>query len=55
MSVYAIIYLILSAMSFGIVLVKHGQPREDWNIWVYMLGSTIGLSLLYFGGFFDKV
>jgi len=55
MSIYAIIMLVLVGMSFGIQMVKHGQPRENWNVWHYTLSVSISLSLMYFGGFFNKV
>lgn len=55
MSLYAIIFLIWAAMSCGIVMVKHGQPREDYNFWLWLVSAAIQLGLMYMGGFFNKV
>lgn len=55
MSVYAIIMLVLTAMSAGIVMVKHGQPRENYNFWMWLFSAAIQIGLMYAGGFFNKV
>ncbi len=55
MSIYAIITLVLVGISFGIVLVKHGKPHEDYNIWTWLIAVAIQTFLMYMGGFFDKV
>ena len=48
-----IIMLFLLAMSLGIDLAKHGQPREGkHNAVGGLVGVAIQLTLLWFGGFF---
>ena len=46
-----IVMLLLTAMSFGIVLSKHGKPRDNYNIFYYLCDSSLALWLLYEGGF----
>ena len=46
------IYLVLLLLSLGLVLAKHGEPREPYNIWVTLFGTALTLALLYWGGFF---
>ena len=54
--IYIIIYIILFAISFGIVAAKHGEPKEgEYNIWVYSISSFIDLWLLYKAGLFNEL
>lgn len=46
-------YVILVILSFGFVCYKHGKPRNNWNVFAWMLDCSLGLMLLYAGGFFD--
>ncbi len=49
-----IIMLIMYAMSLGIDLAKHGEPREGkYNAVSGLIGVAIGLALLWWGGFFS--
>lgn len=53
MGICQIIYLAIIIFGLGIVLAKHGQPKDEkYNFWIQLLGVAIDLSLLYFGGFF---
>ena len=49
-----ITYIVLVAMSLGLTMAKHGQPRTDnHNAWTSLLALAIVMPLLYFGGFFS--
>jgi hypothetical protein len=48
-----LVYLSLTVLSLGISIAKHGEPRTPHNCLVEIIGITISLSLLYWGGFFD--
>lgn len=52
MSVWAIVYLCLVAMSFGVVAVKHGQPKGPYSLWGWFISVSITIPILYMGGFF---
>lgn len=52
MSIYAIIIIVLSAMSGGITLVKNGQDKGKYNFGVWLISAIITFTLLYLGGFF---
>lgn len=43
----------LMAAEFGIVVVKHGEPRDNFNLWISGLGASIVIWLLYKGGFWS--
>lgn len=46
--------IVLSAISLGVHLVKHGQPKdENYNVVVHLISIAITYSLLYAGDFFD--
>lgn len=48
-----IIYLALNLMGLGVIMSKHGQPRDEkYNVWTSLLMWAIVLSLLTWGGFF---
>jgi len=40
------------ALSFGLVLAKHGQPRDNWSAPEQLFNDGVVLVLLYAGGFF---
>lgn len=49
-----IIVIGINILTAGIYLARHGEPRnEEYNFWLYMLGSVISNALLYWGGFYD--
>jgi len=53
MSIYAIIYLALTAIGMLVLANKHGQPRNDTYSFWYSVGVSVPIwALLYFGGFF---
>ena len=46
--------IVLYAMQIGIALVKHGEPRkEKYSVWTTMLGTLIGVAILWWGGFWN--
>lgn len=48
-----VIYIVLTAAGWGVVLMKNGQPREDnYNIVTSTIGQIFILALLWWGGFF---
>ena len=56
MSIYAIIYLVLSAIGLLIAANQHGKPKkEPHNFWSTLIATSIVIWLLYSGGFFDIV
>ena len=49
-----IILIVLTCLSMGISLQKHGDPeRGTYNAWGNAIGCLITFSLLWWGGFFD--
>ncbi|GAA0083139.1 hypothetical protein [Clostridium sp. CTA-6] len=49
-----IILIILSTLSLGIVMSRHGQPREDkYNFFTNLISTGIVIGLLIWGGFFN--
>lgn len=49
-----IIIIAIYALSVGIDIAKHGEPKTGrYNAAASLIGSAIGLSLLYWGGFFN--
>ena len=38
-------------MSFGMVSYKHGKPRDNYNVWVWLIDAAFTVTILYFGGF----
>lgn len=53
-NIWNLAYLLLMSLSLGIVLAKHGKPREDeYNFWVSLLSFAMWFFLLYKGGFFN--
>ena len=46
-----IVMIVLLGLNIGIGLVKHGEPRENYNFWTILIGAILEAGLLYFGGF----
>jgi hypothetical protein len=54
MGVPQIILLSLIGLNLMLSSYLHGKPKEgNHSVFVSMVGATIHLTLLYFGGFFD--
>lgn len=52
--IYVIILLVLYVSSWGVVLAKHGEPKEGkYNIFTYTIIFALELWLLYKGGLFN--
>lgn len=51
--VYLYILIGLQILSLGIVMAKHGEPREAYNFWTYLVSCLIEWWLLYKAGLFD--
>lgn len=47
-----IIFIVLAAMTAGIILTKHGQPRDNYHFGHWIFAAAIEMGLLYWGGFF---
>ena len=47
-----IIVIVLYTASLVIGVSEHGNPREDTNVWINIIGIIIMISLLTWGGFF---
>lgn len=46
-------YIALTAPTVGVHMAKHGERRSDsYNVWLALVGTAIGLGILYAGGFF---
>jgi len=43
--------IVIMAINGGIFLVKHGNQREPYNFWGYLISAIIMVTILYFGGF----
>ena len=39
-------------LNLGIHLARHGQPKGQYNVWMYSLDVVVAVTLLSFGGFF---
>jgi hypothetical protein len=50
-----IIYLILVFIGLLCSANKHGKIEGNHNFWTTVASTIIVISLLYFGGFFDKL
>jgi len=51
----AITFIVLYAISGTIFMIKHGQPRPNFNFGYWLIAFGIEFVLLYSAGFFDKV
>lgn len=52
MSIYAIIYILLTVVGLCLMAHRHGKPREPHNFWEFLAVIPVWI-LLYFGGFFN--
>jgi hypothetical protein len=48
-----IIMIVLLTMGTTIHIVKHGEPRGDYNMWIGMVALVIEIVLLWWGGFWS--
>ncbi len=52
---WLIIFLCLQALSLGLHLAKHGQPRTDnYNFWIALVCLAINMLLLWGAGLFSN-
>lgn len=48
-----IIYVVLIALSLGIHLARHGEPRNArFSIWSGLVNASASIGLVWWGGFF---
>lgn len=47
-----ITWIVLTSAGVAVHIVKHGQPREPFNMWTTLTATAIVTGLLYAGGFF---
>jgi len=48
MNIYFIIMIGIHLLNLGIALGRHGEHKvEKYNFWTQLIGSTIGITLLY--------
>ena len=52
---YLYIWMVLQIIGVGIVMGKHGEPRENYNFWNFIIGCLIDWWLLYEAGLFDAL
>lgn len=44
----------LLALSVGIHVAKHGEPRRDkYSVWTGLLAAAINIAILWWGGFWS--
>lgn len=48
-----IIYIVLVAISWTVHSMKHGQPRDGYNVGWATVNTAVAVGLLYWGGFFS--
>lgn len=54
MNLPQIIYVAINLAGFGIILARHGEPREDnYNAGSAFVALLIEFGLLWWGGFFN--
>ena len=46
-----IIMIVLFAIGLGVAIAKHGQPKGNYSIGEHIIGITIYIALLWWGGF----
>lgn len=52
----SLVYLFLTAMGLGLIMAKHGQPRdEEYNIWTSLFAQIVVFAILYWGNFFTPL
>jgi hypothetical protein len=54
MGIPEVIFICIECLGLGIMLVKHGQMRDDkYNIWSQLISAAVMTGLLFWGGFFN--
>lgn len=46
------VYLTLIIFGLGLSLANHGKARSEESFWTTLFASSLGIFLLYMGGFF---
>lgn len=46
-----IVMICFYVFALAVDLVKHGEPQDDHNFFITLVGSSIGVGVLYWGGF----
>ena len=46
MNIYFTIWLVMWALSGGVFMAKHGEPREPYNFGYWLIGAPVGLFLV---------
>ena len=49
-----LILVLLTAISLGMNIAKHGEPRDDHNGWSSFIAFIIIHGILYWGGFYNN-
>lgn len=50
----SIVFLALVLLNLGITIFEHGKPKTgNNNFWISLIGNSITIAILYWGGFFD--
>jgi hypothetical protein len=52
MGLWQWIFVALVALDVGFITAKHGEYREPYNIWTYLISGAITVFVLFKGGFF---
>ena len=53
---YLYAWLVFQVLGLGIVMAKHGKPKEgNYNFFMTFIAEAIGFTLLCLGGAFDKL
>jgi hypothetical protein len=54
MNIYLIIYLVLNVLGLGIIMAKHGEPKDgNYSFWRSLFSLGLELFLLYKAGLFN--
>jgi hypothetical protein len=48
-----IIYLVVVGINLLLTANLHGKERSPHNFWITLVGTSLGILLFYWGGFFD--
>lgn len=49
-----ITWIILCTINLAYTSTHHGEPQPRHNIWTTLVGTIVGLMILYWGGFFGQ-
>lgn len=47
MNIALLLIYLMSSMSLGVVMAKHGQPQDDYNVWISLISTLISLVLIW--------